>query len=147
MASTKISELPAANTIAVTDVLPFVSDPSGSPITKKISANNLANSILTSVQVSVVPSSNVTLNLGSTAKTWKNVYITTLYANGSAGSNGSVLHSNGSASYWTSPTIQKVSVPANSTSEGTTNQIAWDSNSLYICVAANQWKKVTLSSF
>lgn len=147
MASTKITELPSANTIAVTDVLPFVSDPSGSPITKKITANNLANSILTSVQVSVVPSSNVTLNLGSTAKNWNNVYIKTLYANGSVGSNGHTLYSNGSASYWASPTIQKVSVPANSTASGTTNQIAWDSNTLYICVSTNQWKKVDLTSF
>lgn len=147
MASTKISELTAANTIAVTDVLPFVSDPSGSPTTKKITANNLANSILSNTQVSIVPTSNVTLNLGSAAKTWNNVYVKTLYANGSAGSNGFILHSNGTASYWANVTIQKVSVPANSTATGTTNQIAWDSNSIYVCVATNTWKKVDLSSF
>ena len=147
MASTKISELTAANTIAVSDVLPFVSDPSGSPTTKKITANNLANSILSSTQVSIVPSANLTFDLGSSSKTWNNVYIKALHANGSVGSNGHMLHSNGSASYWTQPSLQKVSVPANSTSAGTTNQIAWDSSSLYVCVSTNQWKKVDLSSF
>lgn len=147
MASTKITELTAANTIAVTDVLPFVSDPSGSPTTKKITANNLANSILASAQMSVVPSSNGILNLGSPVKVWSNVYIKAVYANGTIGSNGHTLYSNGSASYWATPTIEKVSVPANSTATGTTNQIAWNSNTLYVCIAANQWKKVDLTSF
>lgn len=147
MASTKITELTAASTIAVTDVLPFVSDPSGSPTTKKITANNLANSILSNTQVSVVPSANLTFDLGSSTKVWSNVHIKALHANGSVGSNGHMLHSNGSASYWAQPSLQKVSVPANSNSEGLTNQISWDSNSLYICVSTNQWKKVNLSSF
>lgn len=209
MASTKITELTAASTIAVSDVLPFVSDPSGSPTTKKITANNLANSILTSVLVSVVPSSNNTLNLGSAAKNWNNVYIKALHANGSVGSNGYVLFSNGSASYWSSTTpfnvnvsaqytwtnnhtfdgtitfssnivgtvnnslylgskqeadlnvnnavnfdglatsdfVRSIAAPANSTASGVTGQIAWDSNSIYVCVNTNTWKKVDLSSF
>ena len=147
MASTKISELPSANTIATSDVLPFVSDLSGSPTTKKITANNLANSILSSAQISIIPSSNGTLNLGSASKTWGNVYIKALHANGSLGTNGHALYSNGTGSYWAQPSLEKVSVPANSSSLGTTNQIAWDSNSLYICVSTNQWKKIDLSSF
>ena len=105
MASTKITELTAANTIAVTDVLPFVSDPSGSPTTKKITANNLANSLFSNVQVSVVPYANVTYNLGSTAKAWNNVYIRALYANGALGANGTILASNGTASYWTTSAL------------------------------------------
>jgi hypothetical protein len=105
MASTKITELTAANTIAVTDVLPFVSDPSGSPTTKKITANNLANSLFSNVQVSVVPYANVTYNLGSAAKAWNNVYVKALYANGTLGANGTVLASNGTASYWAASTL------------------------------------------
>lgn len=147
MASTKITELTAANTIAVTDVLPFVSDPSGSPTTKKITANNLANSLFSNVQVSVVPYANITYNLGSSTKSWNNVYVKALYANGAVGSNGHMMYSNGSASYWAQPTVQKVSVPANSTATGTTNQIAWDTNSLYICISTNQWKKIDFTSF
>lgn len=267
MASTKITELTAANTIAVTDVLPFVSDPSGSPTTKKITANNLANSILSSTQVSIVPASNVSLNLGSATRHWNNVYVKTLYANGSAGSNGFILASNGTATYWTtsaafvvntsagytwtnnhtfsggvtftgsittkSPTevnilsnvvsqlhynpnsqvssdystdsawvytypgtvgsevfvgntlgaglyvtnnaiqatvagsswtlnsssivfpdsteqstaVNKVGVPATSTSSGSAGEISWDSNSIYVCVGTNQWKKVDLVEF
>jgi len=34
-----------------------------------------------------------------------------------------------------------------STSPGNPGQIKYDSNNLYICVAANTWKKVALSSF
>lgn len=186
MASSKITELTAANTIAVTDVLPFVSDPSGSPATKKITANNLANSILANVQVTILPNANVTYNLGSSAKAWNNVYLKTLYANGSAGSNGYILASNGSSTYWSNSSVfttnvsaqytwtnnhtfsgtvtfssnvvypdsttqstafQKVAVPANSSATGTVNQIAWDSNSIYICVGTNTWKKVNLSSY
>ena len=267
MASTKISELTAANYIAVSDVLPFVSDPSGSPTTKKITANNLANSLFSNVQVSVVPSANVTYNLGSATKSWNNVYVKALYANGALGANGTILASNGTASYWATSTsfvtnvnaqytwtnnhtfdggvtfrgsvafstpseinfvsntlvqmqyspnsaatssnqtdsswvytiagavgaevfqgttlrtglylgnndvritasnnnwtfansslvfpdsttqstaVNKVDPPANSSATGTTGQISWDSNSIYICVATDTWKKVDLSVF
>lgn len=95
MASTKISELTASNTAAASDVLVIVTDPAGSPTTKKITVQNLANSVI------------------SVANTL----------------------------------VKKVSVPATSTSAGATNQIAWDSNSIYVCVSTNQWKKVNLSSF
>ena len=147
MASTKITELPAANAVATTDVLPFVSDPSGSPITKKITANNLASSILSSVRSSIVPAANGTIDVGSATRITNTVFLKTLHATDSTGSNGSILTSNGSAAFWSSPSLEKVSVPANSTASGITNQIAWDSNSLYVCVSANQWKKVDLSSF
>jgi len=39
------------------------------------------------------------------------------------------------------------SVPADSTSNGFTGQLAYDTNYLYICVANNTWKRVTLSSY
>lgn len=175
MASTKITELTAASTIAVSDVLPFVSDPSGSPTTKKITANNLANSILSNTQTSVVPSANVLYNLGSSTRYWNNVYVRALYANGSLGSNGKVLSSNGTITFWSDPTYIATNVnagytwtnnhtfsggvtftgsvtvsttpPANSTSTGSAGQIAWDSNSIYICVGTNSWKKAALSNF
>jgi hypothetical protein len=37
--------------------------------------------------------------------------------------------------------------PASSSATGITNQVSWDSNYLYVCVAANTWKRVALASF
>lgn len=45
MSATKISELNAANTISANDLIVVVSDPAGSPSTRKITANNFANSV------------------------------------------------------------------------------------------------------
>lgn len=40
-----------------------------------------------------------------------------------------------------------VGVPASSSSNGTANQVAIDSTHLYVCVATNTWRRVTLSTF
>lgn len=37
--------------------------------------------------------------------------------------------------------------PATSTSTGTAGEIAYDSGFLYICVAANSWKRIALTTF
>jgi hypothetical protein len=37
--------------------------------------------------------------------------------------------------------------PANSSAAGSAGQIQWDSSYLYVCVAANTWKRIALSSF
>ena len=39
------------------------------------------------------------------------------------------------------------STPASSSATGTTGQIAWDSNFLYICVNTNTWKRISLSTW
>lgn len=38
-------------------------------------------------------------------------------------------------------------VPATAASSGTAGMIAYDSNFIYLCVAANQWKRVAISTF
>ena len=43
--------------------------------------------------------------------------------------------------------MEYVSVPATSTSSGKVNNIAIDANYLYVCVAENTWKRITLSSW
>jgi hypothetical protein len=43
--------------------------------------------------------------------------------------------------------VESVGVPASSTSSGTVNTIAIDTNYLYICVATDTWKRVQLSSW
>jgi hypothetical protein len=37
--------------------------------------------------------------------------------------------------------------PANSGATGTVGDIGWDSSFIYVCTAANTWKRVALSSF
>lgn len=41
----------------------------------------------------------------------------------------------------------KVDVPLTSTSTGTANNIAFNPNYLYVCVAENTWKRIALTSF
>jgi hypothetical protein len=43
--------------------------------------------------------------------------------------------------------MEYVSVPATSTSSGKVNNIAVDANYLYVCVAENTWKRISLSSW
>jgi|688.fasta_scaffold858669_2 hypothetical protein len=46
-----------------------------------------------------------------------------------------------------SSVLNKVSVPNTSTSTGVANQIAFDSNYLYVCVSPNSWKRIALNNF
>lgn len=43
--------------------------------------------------------------------------------------------------------IANVYVPTANTSVGTAGQIVWDSNYLYVCVAANTWKRANISTW
>lgn len=84
MANVKITELSALTTIAETDVIPFVSDPGGTPVTKKITHANLQNS---RQLVSIVAAANFTLTAGASAQ---NAFDTT----------GDVITLAGSSTYW-----------------------------------------------
>lgn len=84
MTDVKISELSALTTIAETDIIPFVSDPSGTPVTKKITSANLQNA---RQLFSIVAAANFTLTAGSSAQ---NAFATT----------GDVFTLTGSSSYW-----------------------------------------------
>ena len=44
-------------------------------------------------------------------------------------------------------TIQTTQTPASASASGTTGEIAWDTNYLYVCVATNTWKRVLLSTW
>jgi len=48
--------------------------------------------------------------------------------------------------FLSAPQIKKFT-PASSTAAGVVDSITYDSNFLYICVATNQWKRVSLSAF
>jgi hypothetical protein len=46
-----------------------------------------------------------------------------------------------------SVTIQTTQTPASASATGTTGEIAWDSNYLYVCVASNTWKRVAIDTW
>ena len=96
MASSKITELTAANTIAVTDVLPFVSDPSGSPATKKITLSNFyANVVVTAKFANTVTlTAAVTSNNSLTANNLYITYRSTPASSGDSVSNGKLRFDN-----------------------------------------------------
>lgn len=43
--------------------------------------------------------------------------------------------------------LTSVSVPASAAATGTAGEIAWDSDYIYMCVAANTWKRVAISTW
>lgn len=44
-------------------------------------------------------------------------------------------------------TVIATQTPASATAAGTAGQIAWDANYIYVCVAANTWKRVAIASW
>lgn len=71
-----------------------------------------------------------------------------LMPDSSAGTSGQVLASAGAgnAPTWIS-TAHLVSVPSSSSASGNPGDIAYDSSYLYICVAANTWERIALSTW
>ena len=65
MADVKITELSALTAPVTTDVLPIVSDPAGTPVTKKVTVANLLN---TRRLFSIVPAATFVLTAGSSAQ-------------------------------------------------------------------------------
>ena len=46
-----------------------------------------------------------------------------------------------------SVTIQTTQTPSSASATGTTGEIAWDANYIYVCIATNTWKRVLLSTW
>jgi len=43
--------------------------------------------------------------------------------------------------------LRTAQTPASAGATGSTGQIAWDSNYIYVCIAPNQWKRVAISTW
>ena len=65
MANTKITDLTADTSILGTDVIPFVEDPAGTPLTKKITYKNFMDS---RTLMSIIPAGNFSLGTGTTVQ-------------------------------------------------------------------------------
>jgi len=96
MTDTKISELTAATTMASGDLIPIVSDPAGSPATKKITfANFYANVVVTAKFANTVTlTAAVTSNSSLTANNLYITYRTTPASSGDTVTNGKLWFDN-----------------------------------------------------
>ena len=59
------------------------------------------------------------------------------------------LYRVGSALHYSGEELGRVSngTPASATATGTTGEIQWDANYIYVCVATNTWKRVAISTW
>ena len=117
MADRKVSELPSLTTLASEDVLYVVDDPSGTPVSKQITAQNM---------FAAVPS-NTAFNHTVTF-------------------NNQVSAANGVMTLSTSKTVTSNNATTE-LGAGMQGSIFWDSNYLYIAVSNTQIKRVALSVF
>jgi len=125
MADRKITELAALTSANQKDLLYVVDDPSGTPVSKKISLYNLFGSVPanTSISGTATVSGNTTL---SGAKTVVSAGQVTLSSTTSVGSNNATT------------------VLGRGDGQGT---IFWDENYLYVATSNTQVKRVALSVF
>lgn len=92
MTATKISDLPAATTIASGDLIPVVADPSGSPATKKITLSNFYANVVVTAKFSntVTLAANVSSTTNLTANNLFINYRTTPSTSGDAVTQGKI---------------------------------------------------------
>jgi hypothetical protein len=88
MTATKVSALPAATAVAANDLLYIVSDPGGSPVSKKITQANFFANVASNTKFSnivlfantitthnVIPEANLVYNLGNTTNRFSSLYV------------------------------------------------------------------------
>jgi hypothetical protein len=64
------------------------------------------------------------------------------------GVNGQLLSRNGTTTAWLTPTFTaSAAAPATATAAGTPGQVAYDSGFVYVCVAANSWRRSALTAW
>ena len=132
MATKKITELTAANTLSSNSLLVAVTDPSGSAATKKITVANFFGTVSTNSTFN----SNGSLTANTTANTLAITFAnaTTLSVNTGTFTNNLI--------------IPYKAAPANSTALTISNNaIFHDGFYLYVAIANNVTKRVALTSF
>jgi hypothetical protein len=132
MATKKITELTAANTLSGNSLLVAVTDPAGAATTRKITVANFLGNVTTNT----VYNANVTLNANTTANNLSVTFANTTTLNVNTGTFVNTL------------IIPYRSTPANSTAISISNNaIFHDGNFLYVAVGNNITKRATLSTF
>lgn len=117
MADRKVTELPALTTAAAEDVLYVIDDPSGTPVSKKISLLNLLGSLPANTTFAAEATFNNKVNVANG--------IVTLQTAKTVGSNNA----------------------ATVLGSGMQGSIFWDENYLYVATSNTVIKRVALSAF
>jgi len=98
-----------------------------------------------------IPYNNSGIDLGSSTNYWKNTYANKLYLNSTAYLDGSTAGKVGLTGILDINSdkirIETAKTPSSASDTGDAGDICWDSNYLYVCVAANTWKRAALSSW
>jgi len=132
MATKKITELTAANTLSGNSLLVAVTDPSGAATTKKITVSNFFGNVATNT----VFTANVSLTANTTANNLTITFANTITLTVNTGTFTNTL------------SIPYRQTPANSTALTIgNNAIFHDTNFLYVAVSNNITKRVSLNSF
>jgi len=139
MADKKITQLTALTTPANNDLLLIVDDPSGSPISKKITLGDIfgetAQTVFQNINLSANTSSGTFALGGDVVKVTPN---TRFEVEGLADFNHDEIR------------IRTAQTPASSNNTAVgwpVGTIAWDTNYLYIAVSSSVIKRITLDSF
>jgi hypothetical protein len=157
MANRKISDLTALTTPATGDLLPIVdiSEAAAADKNKKITIGELFASIPagTAAAPSIAFEGDSNTGIYSPgADTIATVVGGTeasridssgrLLIGTSSDSGGALLQVNGDRIR-----IGTAKTPASATATGTTGEIAWDANYIYVCTATNTWKRTAISTW
>ena len=139
MADSKVSDLTSLASSASEDLLLIVDDPSGTPVSKKISLLNLFGSIAANVSISgtLSTSANNTLN-GSNTVISSNVNFT---------STKPVRMNSGTLTLASRTTVTSNVASTQFASGGMQGTIAWDQNYLYVATSNTVVERVALSAF
>lgn len=140
----RTSQLTVTTSLANTDRLVVLTNPASSAQTQTITVNNFIYNtinnfpIANTTQRGVVRSGNVVIAAANGVLSVNSLNFAATIVTGNLTVNGGVFFT---GNVTTSNTI----APVTSTSNGTTGQIALDTNYIYICVSSNVWKRVALN--
>lgn len=143
MADQKVTQLTALTTTAGTDLLYIVDDATGTPVSKKISVNNLFGTVPsnTSFSGTITTSANNTLGGANTVIT-SNVNLT-----GTTVGTNQLKIQNGSVTLGKAQVVTSNNATTQFSSGGLQGTLFWDENYLYIATSNTVIKRVALSVF
>jgi len=141
MADKKVTALTAVTAATNNDIFMIVDDPTGTPISKKITVEDVfGNTTKTTLTKFNVGSSNTNLS-GTALNLWPNT--------GGASSNVTVYGSVALASSGVLRINSSTTPSSNNTATAgwTVGQIGWDASYLYVATSSTVIKRVALSTF
>ena len=147
--SKKVSELPTAANVALSDRVLVLRDPASNPSVRTVNvsifvanvSSVVANTILTSNIVPLVVANVTPLVIANITPTVISNVSSVVIANVTPAITSNVIGQIANNLF-----ISNV-VPSNTSSNGVQGVISYDSNYFYVCIANNSWKRAALSTW